>query len=106
MLNLLNKISLALLTTQKCCAIIQVFNPLNNHIEHQKGGGKMGYRLSELRKERGMTQEKLAQVSGVGRVTIALIEAGTTKNVSSKTLLALAKALNITVDALFFDEAV
>lgn len=66
----------------------------------------MGYRLSELRKERGMTQEKLAQVSGVGRVTIALIEAGTTKNVSSKTLLALAKALNITVDALFFDEAV
>lgn len=65
----------------------------------------MGYRIKQLREERGMTQDELAQASGIGRVTIALIESGATKNASSKTLLALAKALHTTIDS-FFDESV
>ena len=66
----------------------------------------MGYRIKQVREERKMTQEELVQASGVSRVTIALIESGATKNASSQTLLALAKALGTTIDALFFDESV
>lgn len=66
----------------------------------------MGCRLKQVREERDMTQDELAQASGVNRVTIALIETGATKNASSKTMLRLAKALGTTIDALFFDESV
>ena len=61
----------------------------------------MGYKIKQIREKLGLTQEALAQASGVGRVTIALIESGTTKNASSKTLIALAKALHTTIDELF-----
>ena len=66
----------------------------------------MGYKIKQFREKLGLTQEALAQASGVGRVTIALLESGATKNASSKTLIALAKALHTTIDELFFDEAV
>lgn len=61
----------------------------------------MGYRVKELRESLHLTQEELAAKSGVSRITIALIESGTTKNASSKTLLKLAKALETTIDCLF-----
>lgn len=66
----------------------------------------MGYRIKEVREQRGMTQEELAAASGVGRVTIALIESGTTKNASGDTLFKLASALGTTIDSLFFDNTV
>lgn len=66
----------------------------------------MGYRIKEFREQRGMTQEDLSAASGISRVTIALIESGTTQNASGKTLLKLATALNTTIDSLFFDDDV
>lgn len=66
----------------------------------------MGYRVKEVREQKGMTQEALSAASGVGRVTISLIESGVTKNASGGTLLKLATALGTTVDSLFFDETV
>lgn len=55
--------------------------------------------LRVWRDYRGMTQAALAEVSGVNRVQIANIEAGT-KNGSVETLKKLADALSVTVDEL------
>lgn len=62
----------------------------------------MGYKIKELREMRKMTQERLAELSGVSRVTIIALEKGKTKVTTTKTLLKIANALGITVDQLFY----
>lgn len=57
----------------------------------------MGYKVREAREAVNMTQEELAEKSGVSRGTICAIEKGTT----TKTLLKLARALGTTVDQIF-----
>lgn len=66
----------------------------------------MGNKIREYRKKKKMTQAELAQKSGVSRVTISQLEAGIERNTSSKTLLSIAKALNSTVDEIFFTASV
>jgi transcriptional regulator with XRE-family HTH domain len=66
----------------------------------------MGYRIKEVREEKRMTQEELAERSGVSRATISALENGTERATSTKTLLKLADALDTTVDAIFFSKAV
>ncbi len=51
-------------------------------------------RLREERKRSRLTQEELARVSGVNRVTIARLEAGTTK-AKPETTRKLARALKV-----------
>lgn len=62
-----------------------------------------GERLKELRKRKFMSQEELAKASGVSRVAIANIERGTTKTIMVKTLIALATALECSVETLMED---
>lgn len=66
----------------------------------------MGYRIREYRENLNMTQEELAAKSNISRATISAMENGTDKNVSTKTLIALAAALNTTVANLFFADGV
>ena len=66
----------------------------------------MGYKIREIREAKGMTQEELAQSSGVSRVTISGLENGTERATSTKTLLKIAKALAVSVDQIFFEDAV
>ncbi len=66
----------------------------------------MGFRIKEVREEIGMTQEELAKKSGISRTTISALENGNNKNTSSKTLLAIATALNTTVENIFFTKSV
>lgn len=66
----------------------------------------MGHKIRDIRILRGMTQEQLAQKSGVSRVSISMIETGKIANVSSKTLRALADALGVSLDDIFFSESV
>ena len=66
----------------------------------------MGYKIKEKRKEKNMTQEELAAKSGVSRVTISGLENGTVRATSSKTLVKLARALDTTVDQIFFQDDV
>lgn len=66
----------------------------------------MGYRLREIREKRKMTQEELERKSGVSRQTISAIENGRMGNVMVGTLMALANALDTTIDSLFFEKAV
>lgn len=66
----------------------------------------MGYKVRELREEKNMTQEELAEKSGVSRTIISGLENGTARATTTKTLLKLAKALGVTVDCLFFSDNV
>ena len=61
----------------------------------------MGYRIKELRIEKKMSQEELAEKSNVSRTTISNIENGTDKTVLTSTLMRIAQALETTVDKLF-----
>lgn len=63
----------------------------------------MGFKVKEMREECRMTQEELAQKSGVSRTTIVAIENGSTKDVLASTLLKLAAALDTTVSEIFFE---
>jgi transcriptional regulator with XRE-family HTH domain len=66
----------------------------------------VGYKIKEIRESRDMTQEELAEKSGVSRVTISGLENGTERNTTSKTLVKIAAALGVTVDQIFFTQAV
>lgn len=66
----------------------------------------MGYKIKELREKMKMTQEELAEKSGVSRVTISGLENGTDRTTTTKTLQNIARALEVTIDQVFFDESV
>ena len=66
----------------------------------------MGCKIKEYREAANMTQEELAEKSGISRGTISALENGTARNTTSKTLLQIAKALNATVEQIFFAETV
>ena len=67
----------------------------------------MRYRVKEIREQKNMSQEELERLSGISRQTISAIENDKVReNVKAGTLLALANALETTVDDLFFQKVV
>lgn len=56
--------------------------------------------LKDIRKKKGLSQSKLAQITGVKQGVISYIEAGRTKAPRIDTLQALAKGLECSVDDL------
>ena len=66
----------------------------------------MGYKIKDVREARNMTQEDLAEKSGVSRGTISALESGTVRTTTTKTLVNLARALDVSVDQIFFDDSV
>ena len=60
----------------------------------------MGYNVRKYRMAKCMTQAELAKKAGVSRITISHIENGGKKTILSSTLISLANALGVTVDAL------
>lgn len=61
---------------------------------------KLGIRISELRKEKLLSQEKLALKSNIDRAYMHLIEKGKT-NVSIELIEKIAISLNISIKELF-----
>ena len=59
----------------------------------------VGLRIRELRANRGLTQLRLAERSGISRPSVANVEAGR-QNVSLRQLCALAAALGVGVNEL------
>lgn len=59
-----------------------------------------GSRVRELREAKGMSQEQLADVSGLDRTYISGIERGK-RNVGLHNIEVLAKALGVTITELF-----
>ena len=66
----------------------------------------MGYKIKEYRESLNMTQDQLAEASGVSRGTISALENGTVRATTTKTLLKIAQALGTTVDRIFFEHSV
>lgn len=66
----------------------------------------MGQKIKELRENKKMTQEELAEKSGVSRATISGLENGVNRATSTKTLQNIARALEVTIDQIFFSENV
>jgi putative transcriptional regulator len=61
--------------------------------------------LRRIRRERDWTQEELAAKAGCSQQTIASLEKGRMKNPSARTALAIAHALDRSVEELFPDLA-
>lgn len=62
--------------------------------------GDIGQRIKELREQRGINQEKLAEILNINKATLSRIERGETKTVGSDILMALAERFNVSVDFL------
>jgi repressor LexA len=61
---------------------------------------QLSERLRQLRKQGGLTQKDLEARSGVPQNTISRIEIGGVQEISTRTLIALARALQVTTDYL------
>ena len=63
-------------------------------------------KVKYFRKQNKMSQEELAEKSGISRGTIVALEAGTERVTTTKTLVALAAAMNVSIDQIFFADDV
>lgn len=63
----------------------------------------MRFKLKEERERKHISQEMLAELSGVSRATISKLENNAVDVCSSNTLVKLADALNVNVSALFME---
>ena len=63
-------------------------------------GKLIGERVRQRRKALGMTQEQLEAASGVPQGSISRIESGVADDVYASTVLAFAKALQVSTDSL------
>ena len=59
-------------------------------------------RLKDVREEKKISQEKLSELSGLSRQTIAKIEANPQANVKVDTIQKLADALEVKFEDIFF----
>lgn len=64
----------------------------------------MGYKIKEARQDAGLTQDELANRSGVSRSIINGLETGRTTVTTNVTLLKIAKALNRKIADIFFED--
>ena len=60
----------------------------------------LGKKIKELRKNKGWSQQKLAETAGLAFNTIARMEQGIGESPNLKTLVKLADALEISIDNL------
>lgn len=63
-------------------------------------------KIRDIRIAKGMSQVELAEKSGVSRFTIIALESGSLTNTHFSTLFKIAKALDVALDDLFFDQSV
>lgn len=71
-------------------------DPSHFFVYHQNMDTKaIGNRIRELRKRKALSRKKLAEMAGVHRNTIFLLESGRLKSVQLSTLDALCEALGV-----------
>lgn len=62
--------------------------------------GTIGQRLAELREQKGLTKEELAERVGVSTSTLSRLESGQIQKFSDEMLTALAREFNVSADFL------
>ncbi len=62
--------------------------------------GTIGQRLAELREQRGLTREELAERVGVSTSTLSRLESGQIQKFSDEMLTALAREFDVSTDFL------
>ena len=60
----------------------------------------MEFNLKKVRNEQGLSQQELAEKSGVSRITISRLETGELKETNAGTLVKLAKVLQVSINEL------
>ena len=63
----------------------------------------MRFRIRECREEQSISQQKLAETSGISRATISGLECGTITVTTTDTLIKIATALGRKVSDIFLD---
>ncbi len=61
----------------------------------------MTNRVAEIRKERGLSQQELAEKANVSRPYLSVIETNQNKTVSNSVMFRLAKALGVGIETIF-----
>lgn len=61
----------------------------------------VGEKIRSLRTEKGMSQDELSKASNVNRTTISMIENGKVDSVTTGTIEAIARALDVSVRIFF-----
>ena len=61
----------------------------------------MGEKIRDIREGHNVSQDELAERSGISRQTISAIESGRATNVTTGTLVAIARALGVSVSVFF-----
>lgn len=57
-------------------------------------------RIRELRRKKGLSQEKLARLANISFITVVKIESGESRHPTIQTMAGIAKALGISLDEL------
>lgn len=66
----------------------------------------MIFKIKEIREKKKMSQEELSSKSGVSRTIISNLESGEAVNTTASTISKIAKALEVKVSEIFFEEKV
>lgn len=61
----------------------------------------MTNRVAEIRKERGLSQQELAEKANVSRPYLSVIETNQNKTVSNSVMFRIAKALGVGIETIF-----
>jgi XRE family transcriptional regulator, regulator of sulfur utilization len=68
-------------------------------MDHSKYLKELGEKIRKLRKEKGLSQENIAQECGINRITMTRIESGVA-NATIKMLLDISAQLGLQIDEL------
>lgn len=66
---------------------------------------RLGKKIRSLRRQQKITQERLAEMSGMTVNYLSKIERGSVSNISAEKLSKIAATLNVSMDELFNDNA-
>jgi len=65
----------------------------------------LGIRVKQLRKQKGWSQLRLAEIAGVSKTAIGDIETGVKTRLTKKQRIGISKALGVTIEELLLLEA-